>query len=90
MMRISDLMFIDRYPKLDLHGYDRDTARVEINDFVSDNVKMKNRIIVIVHGVGSGIIRKTTWETLKYNTNVIDYKSDYMNNGCTIVELKID
>lgn len=86
-MRLADLMFIDRYPSIDLHGYDRMTARVAINDFIQDNVKMKNRMIVIIHGVGSGIIRDTTWETLKKNKNVLDYKSDYMNRGCTIAEL---
>ena len=88
-MRLADLMFIDRYPSIDLHGYDRMTARVAINDFIQDNVKMKNRMIVIIHGVGSGIIRDTTWNVLKKNKYVIDYKSDYMNRGCTVVELDI-
>lgn len=86
-MRLADLMFIDRYPSLDLHGYDRMTARVAINDFIQDNIKMKNKMIVIIHGVGSGIIRNTTWETLKNNKHVLDYKSDYMNRGCTVAEL---
>lgn len=88
-MKLADLMFIDRYPSLDLHGYDRMTARVAINDFIQDNIKMKNRMIVIIHGVGSGIIKNTTWDVLKKNKYVIDYKSDYMNRGCTVVELDI-
>lgn len=86
-MRLADLMFIERHPKLDLHSYDRMSARVAIIDFINDNVKMKNKIIVIIHGIGSGVIRNTTWEVLKKNKYVIDYKSDYMNKGCTIVEL---
>ncbi len=88
-MKLTNLMFIDRFPKLDLHGFDRDSARVAINDFIHDNVKMGNEIIVIVHGLGSGIIRSTTWETLKQNKNVLEYKSDYTNRGCTVVQIKI-
>lgn len=89
-MKLANLIFIDRFPKLDLHGFDRDSARVAINDFIQDNLKMGNEIIVIVHGIGSGIIRNTTWETLKQNKNVLDYKSDYTNRGCTLVQLRID
>ena len=88
-MKLTDLMFIDRFPKLDLHGFDRDSARVAINDFIYDNIKMNNEIVVIVHGIGSGIIRSTTWQTLKQNKNVLEYKSDYTNRGCTIVQIKI-
>ena len=83
-------MFTNRYPKLDLHGFDRETARVAINDFVSDNIKMGNKIVVIVHGIGTGIIRETTFNTLKRNKNVLEYKSDYSNRGCTLALLKID
>ena len=55
-------------PTLDLHGTDRDYARVLINDFIKDNYNIKNDKVIIVHGVGTGIIRKTTQETLKKNT----------------------
>ena len=83
-MELKDIIFIDKYPKIDLHG---ETARVEINDFIRDNRKLKNEIVVIIHGIGSGIIRKTTHETLKRNKNVIDFKTFYNNNGSTIVKL---
>ena len=49
---------------------------------------MGNQIITIIHGVGSGIIRKTTAETLSKNKNVEEFKTDYFNQGCTIVKLK--
>ncbi len=90
MMKSVDFMFTSRYPKLDLHGFDRETARVAINDFVSDNIKMGNKIVVIVHGIGTGVIRETTFNTLKKNKNVLEYKSDYSNRGCTLALLKID
>ncbi len=75
-------------PSLDLHGLDRDYARILINDFILDNYKLKNRKVIIVHGIGTGIIRKTTMETLKNNKYVETYKLDNFNSGTTIVELK--
>lgn len=88
-MNLSDLIFIDNLPKLDLHGYDRETARVAINDFIDDNYKMKEKFVTIIHGIGSGILRKTTNEILKRNKKVNDFKTFYYNNGCTVVELNI-
>ena len=82
-MELKDVIFIDNFPKIDLHGLDR----VEINDFIRDNIKLKNDIVVIIHGIGSGIIRKTTHETLKKNKNVIEFKTFYNNNGSTIVKI---
>ncbi len=82
---------IDLYhnlPHLDLHGYDRDYARIAINDFISDNIKMKNQKIVIIHGRGSGILKKTTQNTLKSNKFVDEYKIDNFNDGQTVVKLK--
>lgn len=88
-MELKDIMFIDSFPKIDLHGLDRDTARVMVNDFIKDNIKMKNEIIVIIHGIGNGILRHTVHETLKNNKNVIEYKTFYNNNGLTIVKINL-
>lgn len=88
-MSLNDLVFIDNLPKLDLHTFDRETARVAINDFVNDNYKMQQKFIVIVHGIGSGVLRRTTNEVLKKNKKVNQYKTFYYNNGCTVVELDI-
>ena len=87
-MKLNDIVVIDSLPSIDLHGYDSDYARVKINEFIKDNYIMGNKNIVIVHGIGEGIIRKTTNETLQKNKLVLDYKSWYNNVGCTIVELK--
>lgn len=89
-MEINEVIFPDSFPKLDLHGYDRDSARVAINDFIDDNIKMQNEIITIIHGIGSGIIRETTIKTLSKSKYVEDFKSDYTNRGCTIVKLIIN
>ena len=85
---ISDI-FLSRYPKIDLHGYDRDTARMTVNDFVSENVILGNEMIIIIHGIGTGVVKREVHEALRVNKNVIDYKLDNFNSGCTIVKLKI-
>lgn len=75
-------------PSIDLHGIDREYARILINDFVRDNYIAKNYKITIVHGNGTGVIKKTTQETLKQNKYVEDYKIDNFNAGMTIVTLR--
>lgn len=82
-------IFLERYPQIDLHGVDRDTARMLTNDFVLENIMLKNDIIVIVHGKGTGIVKQACHEALKYNKNVVEYKTDNFNDGCTVVKLKI-
>ena len=51
-------IFLERYPKIDLHGYDRDSARVAVNDFIDENIILGNDTILIIHGIGTGIIKK--------------------------------
>ncbi len=75
-------------PHLDLHGYDREYARIAINDFIDDNLKTKNYKIIIIHGRGTGILKKTTQMTLKNNKKVEEYKIDNFNDGQTVVKLK--
>lgn len=82
-------IFTKNLPSLDLHGETRDTARVLINDFIRDNIKIKNDKILIIHGIGTGILKKETQVVLSNNKNVIEYGLDYMNEGSTIVRLKI-
>ena len=75
-------------PSLDLHGFDRDYARIRINEFILDNYRMKKKKVVIIHGNGAGILRKTTQQTLKCNRYVADYKINNFNSGETLVDLK--
>ena len=88
-MELKDVIFIDSYPKLDLHGFDRETARVATNDFIRDNIKLKNDIIVIIHGIGNGIVKESVHNALRKNKDVIEYKTFYNNNGSTIVKIKV-
>lgn len=88
-MNLNSVIYIDSFPKLDLHGIDREAAKLYIKDFINDNIKMQNEIIVIVHGIGTGILKETTKVCLTNNKYVNDFKTFYYNQGCTIVQLKI-
>lgn len=88
-MNLNDIIFIDNLPTLDLHGFDRQTAKVAIDDFINDNIKMKNIFIVIIHGIGSGILKETTQKTLAINKKVIEYKIYPFNVGCTIAKIDL-
>lgn len=88
-MNLNDLIFIDNLPSLDLHGFDRETARVAINDFINDNIKMKNKFIVIIHGIGSGILKQTTKNVLSNNRYVLEFKIHPFNIGCTLVNINL-
>lgn len=82
------MMLYNYLPTLDLHGMDRDYVRILINEFISDNYLMKNQKVVIVHGNGMGIVRKTTQEVLRKNKYVQEFKIDNFNSGATIVTIK--
>ena len=72
-------------PSIDLHGETTDVARVLVNDFIDDNYKMGNEEVVIIHGKGTGALKKTVHETLKKNKKVKEFKLDYSNVGSTII-----
>ena len=74
---------------MDLHGVDRETARMMVVDFVNENIFLGNEYIVIVHGIGTGVVKKAVHEALRVNKNVLEYKTDNFNSGCTIVRLKV-
>ena len=60
-------IFIKNLPTLDLHGYDTSSARVSTNDFINRNIIMQNNKIVIIHGKGTGLVKKAVHEVLKEN-----------------------
>ena len=74
-------------PKLDLHGETRDTARILINEFISDNIKLGNYKVLIIHGIGTGIIKKETHKVLRQDARIKKFYIDFFNIGCTVVEI---
>ena len=80
--------FIDFLPSLDLHGYDSVSAKIATEEFIKDNIVLKNKKIIIIHGIGKSIIKKTVHECLKKNKNVLSFKLNWNNSGITEVSLK--
>lgn len=74
-------------PQLDLHGEDIIGARIKVNNFISDNYKIGNEEIAIIHGVGKGILKKEVLQMLKNDKRVVEYNIDCFNDGCTLVKL---
>ena len=75
-------------PSLDLHGLDREYATILINEFIKDHYNMKDEYVSIVHGNGTGILKKTTQEVLKKNPYVEEYKINNFNAGMTNVRIR--
>ena len=82
-------IFLKKLPFIDLHGYDIETARVATNDFINDNIILKNKKILIIHGKGKGLVKSSVYETLSKRKEVEKYYTDGLNDGCTIVHLNI-
>lgn len=83
-------IFIKNLPKLDLHGYDTESAKVATNDFINRNIIMQNSKIIIIHGNGTGLVKKAVHEVLNRNKKVTNYHTDNLNSGLTIVHLLVD
>ena len=79
-----------KLPTIDLHGEDRVTANILVKQFIDDNVKLKNSRVVIIHGIGSGILKKEVHSLLNRDKRVEKYYINFFNVGCTIVEIKVD
>lgn len=75
------------FPTIDLHGETKENLNDLINTFIEDNVKLSKNIIVIIHGVGSGILKNATHEILKKNKNVLRFYTSIDNPGITCVFL---
>ena len=83
------MLVTSKTPSIDLHGEIESMVEVLVNQFIIDNVKMKQSVVVIIHGKSTNILTKKVHEVLKDNKNVKEFKLDNWNLGQTIVELKI-
>jgi len=89
MTKTNDI-FLDMLPSIDLHGYDREGARVATNDFILENKILNNKEILIIHGIGEGIVKEAVHQELLRNKSVVEYKLANSNIGCTIVKININ
>lgn len=83
-MKLNNI-FLDNLPSVDLHGFDRESARVMTNDFVDEAYRLNYEKIVIIHGIGTGIVKNAVHEALSKNKKVLKFNVDGFNIGCTVV-----
>ena len=75
-------------PSIDLHGEDRKSSELLVKEFLDDLCKLGCVRCIIIHGIGTGVLKKQVHEVLKRDKRVENYYIDFFNVGCTIVELK--
>ena len=80
--------FLYNAPRIDLHGYDRTGAVAMTKMFIDENVKLDQKILLIVHGKGTGVLKSAIHEYLKSDKRVLEYKTNNYNDGETIITLK--
>ena len=73
---IDNYMLYKDLPTIDLHGEDRISAIIKTKEFIADNIKLKNKLIVVIHGVGKSILKNETDPRVK---RVFLYVKTYMN-----------
>lgn len=80
--------FLDILPTLDVHGNTRDMIRAILDEFINDNIKLKNKKIVVIHGKGYGILKDEVHILLSRDSRVKSFYIDGFNIGTTVIELK--
>lgn len=85
---LSNIPLVSNLPSIDLHGENRESTEVLVKQFINDLCKLKCNSGVIIHGIGTGVVKKKVHEVLKKDKRVINYYINFLNPGCTIVELK--
>ncbi len=81
-------MLNSNLPSIDLHGETRDVSKILVNKFIKESLILRNSKIVVVHGRGTGTLKNEVHNMLKHHPDVEKYYVDFMNDGCTIIELK--
>lgn len=81
-------MLFKNTPSLDLHGMDREITKILVKEFIYDHYRMGITKVVIIHGIGTGILKKTVHEVLRKNKYVESFYLDFFNVGTTVVSIK--
>ena len=81
--------FLNILPEIDIHGLHRDMVKCTLDEFINDNIKLKNDKIVVIHGKGKGILLNEIHFLLKNDKRIKKYYLDGFNTGCTIIELNL-
>lgn len=84
---IDNYMLYKNLPTLDLHGCNRYEAKIKVEEFINENIVLKNHLIIVIHGKGLNILKQEIHKYLKTNKKIINYKIDVFNDGQTIIEI---
>ena len=79
--------FLNILPSMDVHGYTKDTVYFVVSDFINDNIKLKNKKILIIHGIGKKILSSEIKRRFIKDKRVKKLYIASENAGCTIIEL---
>ena len=80
--------FLYNVPSIDVHGCDRTLAVALLKEFIDDYSKTDNRVLLLIHGKGEGILKKECHEYMKHDKRIELYKIDNFNDGQTIIYLR--
>jgi DNA mismatch repair protein MutS2 len=69
------------YPEIDLHGLFADEARARLEQAITNAIDAGHDRIRIVHGKGSGILRREVRDLLKYHPSVRTYQHASAHDG---------
>ena len=89
--KYTDKVFKSVSTKLDLRGFRYEDAYIALDKYIDDCVCAKLPSCTIIHGFGTGTIRKLVWEYLKNNKFVKEYRFGGEGeglNGATVVYFK--
>ena len=84
------MIYWNYYPKIDLHGEFSVTAYTIVHDFLTDQIKLRNPYVVIIHGKGSGKLKNEVHKILSKDKRVVEFHLDPDNLGQTLVHLKVE
>lgn len=80
--------FLYNLPYIDVHGLDKEYTIMLLKNLILESILLKNYKIYIIHGKGSGILKKEIHNYLKTNKYVEKYYIYNFNDGITMIELK--
>nr|MCR5307582.1 endonuclease MutS2 [bacterium] len=89
--KYTDKVFKSVSTKLDLRGFRYEDAYIALDKYIDDCICAKLPSCTIIHGFGTGTIRKLVWDYLKNNKFVKEYRYGGEGeglNGATVVYFK--
>ena len=78
-------------PEINLIGKTTDEAIMLLDKYLDDAFISRMKTVRIIHGKGTGVLRKTLQEYLKDHRLVKSYQSgDYHSGGLGVTEVELD